>query len=245
MSYGNSSYQKPPPQTQESKIEAMLDRVLEGQQNLTVDFIRKIDFVYNNLNTKFETLSIHLKKLEAQVVQTGEAVKKQEALATGIGDDVIKHQVKAIIDDDFWQVVKYEKLQEGDFELESSMSFGGTHWCRPTSELGHRSTDFNQNRSTSFPKHRSTTHSESVASCNAVRIMTHEEFAARHPHPPSPLHVNIDRQTEPAIDRQRETTTDRQPPAPIDRRAPLTFRVLLKNRHRANQCTHATTKTFS
>ena len=70
MSYVNSSYQKPPPQTQESKIEAMLDRVLEGQQNQMVDFNGKIDSVYNNLNTKFETLSTHLKKLEIHVVQT-------------------------------------------------------------------------------------------------------------------------------------------------------------------------------
>ncbi|KAF3541777.1 hypothetical protein F2Q69_00022902 [Brassica cretica] len=94
----------------------------------------------------------------------------------------MKHHVNAIIDDDFWQVVKHEKLQEGDFELESSMSFGGSHWCRPTSDLGHRSMDFNQNRSTSFPEHRSTTPSKSVASCNAVRIMPHKDFAARHPH---------------------------------------------------------------
>ncbi|KAF3540744.1 hypothetical protein F2Q69_00022153 [Brassica cretica] len=27
---------------------------------------------------------------------------------------------------------------------------------------------------------------ESIASCNAVRILTHEEFTAKHPHPPSP-----------------------------------------------------------
>ncbi|KAF3556500.1 hypothetical protein F2Q69_00013008 [Brassica cretica] len=31
-------------------------------------------------------------------------------------------------DDDFWQVVKHEKLGEGDFEVESSMSFGRSHW---------------------------------------------------------------------------------------------------------------------
>ena len=43
MSYGNSFYQKPPPLTQESKIEAMLDKVLEGQQSMTVDFNGKID----------------------------------------------------------------------------------------------------------------------------------------------------------------------------------------------------------
>ena len=139
----------------------------------------------------------------------------------------MKHHVNAIIDDDFWQVVKHEKLQEGDFEVESLMSFGGSHWCRSMSDFKYRSTNFNQNQSTSFPEHRSTKPTELVASCNVMRIMTHEEFAAKHPHPPSPFHVNIDRHNEPAIDRERETTTDRQPPAPIDRRAPLTFRVQL------------------
>ena len=68
MSYGNSYYQKPHPPTQENKIEEMLDRVLEGQQRMTVDFNGKIDFVYTNLNTKFETLSTHVKNLEMQVV---------------------------------------------------------------------------------------------------------------------------------------------------------------------------------
>ena len=66
MSYGNSSYQKPPPPTQESKIKEMLDRVLEGQQRMMVDFNGN----YNNLNTKLETLSTHVKKLEMQVLQT-------------------------------------------------------------------------------------------------------------------------------------------------------------------------------
>ncbi|KAF3557376.1 hypothetical protein F2Q69_00013037 [Brassica cretica] len=55
--------------------------------------------------------------------------------------------------------------------------------------------------------------------------MTHEEFAARHPHPPSHVYVKIDWQTCPVIDRQRETTIDRQPPAPIVKRTPLTYRV--------------------
>ena len=34
----------------------MLDRVLLGQQQITVDFNGKIDSAYNNLNTKIETL---------------------------------------------------------------------------------------------------------------------------------------------------------------------------------------------
>ena len=76
MGYGSSYYQTPPAPTQESKIEEMFDRVLEGHQRMTVDFNGKIDSVYTNLNKKLETLSTHVKKLEIQVVQRGEAVKR-------------------------------------------------------------------------------------------------------------------------------------------------------------------------
>ncbi|KAF3526596.1 hypothetical protein F2Q69_00047735 [Brassica cretica] len=105
------------------------------------------------------------------------------------------------------------------------MSFGGSHWCRSTPSHEHRSTEVIQNRSTSSPGHRSTTPTESTASCKAVRILTHEEFAAKHPHPPSPVYVNIDRHSDPTIDRHQDTIIDRQPPAPIDRRAPILYRV--------------------
>ncbi|KAF3505369.1 hypothetical protein F2Q69_00041719 [Brassica cretica] len=51
--------------------------------------------------------------------------------------------------------------------------------------------------------------------------MTHEEFAAKHPHTPSPVYVKIhrnqepviDRHYEPVIDQHQETVIDRQPPA--------------------------------
>ncbi|WZZ71826.1 hypothetical protein YC2023_083196 [Brassica napus] len=205
---------------------ARLKRCLsEFLRDNTVDFNGKIDSVYTNLNTKFEILSTHVKKLEMQVVQTGEAVKRQEALTRGVGDDVMKHYVNAIIDDDFWQVVKQEKLKEGDFEVESSMSFSGSHWCRSTPDFEHRSMNFNQNRSTCSPKHRSTTPTESTTSCNAVRILTHEEFTARHPHLPSPVYVKFDRHSDTPVDRQGETAIDRKTPSHIDRRKPLTYRV--------------------
>ena len=74
----------------------------------------KIDDVYTELNEKFETLTTHVKKFETQVVQTWEAVKKQETFIKGKGDEALKYHVNAIIEDDFWQVVKEEKLQEGD-----------------------------------------------------------------------------------------------------------------------------------
>ncbi|KAF3531576.1 hypothetical protein DY000_02040342 [Brassica cretica] len=138
-----------------------------------------------------------------------------------------KHHVNAIIDDDFWQVVKHEKLGEGDFEVESCMSFGGSLWCRPMSMDVHRSTDHDKDRSTDYSNHRSTSSAKSTAECSAVRIMTHEEFAEKHPHPPSPFYVKIVRRHEPAVDRQRETDIDRPPSPPIDQRAPLTYRVRL------------------
>ncbi|KAF3548492.1 hypothetical protein DY000_02006665 [Brassica cretica] len=137
-----------------------------------------------------------------QVVQTGDAVKRQEASTRG-----------------------EEKLQEGNFEVESLMSFGGSHWCRSTPDLEHRSTYTSPNRSTGTPEHRSMTPTESTASCNAMKILTHEEFAEKHPHPPSPVNVRIDRHANNNIDRHSEAAIDQQPPALIDRRAPITYRV--------------------
>ncbi|KAF2555713.1 hypothetical protein F2Q68_00015719 [Brassica cretica] len=168
-----------------------------------------------------------------QVVQTGDAVKRQEASTRGVGDDVMKHHVNAIIEDDFWKVVKEEKVQEGDFEVESLMSFSGSHWCRSTPDFEYRSTSASPNRSTGSPEHRPMTPTESTASYNAVRILTHEEFTAKHPHPPSPDNVRIARRADTSIDRhgestiarQRDVNIDGQPPAPIDQRAPITYRV--------------------
>ena len=70
ITYGNSFYQNQPSQTRESKIESMLDQFLEGQQKLMVDFDGKIDAVYTEPNSEFESLNTHLRKLETQVVQT-------------------------------------------------------------------------------------------------------------------------------------------------------------------------------
>ena len=99
---------------------------------MVVNFNGKIDAVYINLNEKFDSLSTHLKKLETQVTQNSKAMKRHEALAKERSETGQRRHVSAIIDDDIWQVVKLEKLQEGDFKVESSMSFGSSHWCRST-----------------------------------------------------------------------------------------------------------------
>ncbi|KAF3512543.1 hypothetical protein F2Q69_00006556 [Brassica cretica] len=97
------------------------------------------------------------------------------------------------------------------------MSFGRSHWCRSTPATEHRSTYTNSNQST--------TPTESTASCNAVKILTHEEFAAKHPHPPSPDKVRIDRHANSNVDRHSEANIERQQSPPIDRRAPNTYRM--------------------
>ena len=78
MGYGSSYYQKPPQPTQENKIEEMLDRVLKGHQRMTVDFNGKIDSIYTNLNTTFETLSTHVKKLEMRLFRHEKLLRGRE-----------------------------------------------------------------------------------------------------------------------------------------------------------------------
>ncbi|WZZ20579.1 hypothetical protein YC2023_121966 [Brassica napus] len=90
----------------------------------------------------------------------------------------------------------------------------------------HRSTDHDEDRWTDYSSHRSASSAKSTE-CNAVRILTHEEFAAKHPHPPFPFYDKIDRSVEPTIDRQSESDIDRHNTPPIDRQAPLTYRVRL------------------
>ena len=121
--------------------------------------------------------------------------------------------------------MKHEKLQEGDFQIESSMSIGGNHWYRPMSEHDHRSMYANSNRTMDSDEHRPMDLEESTHECNAVKILTHEEFAAKHPHPPSPY--NIDRQDRRPIDRPNYKEIDRHTPEAVDRYSVITRRVQL------------------
>ncbi|MBW1279365.1 hypothetical protein KYD79_26615, partial [Escherichia coli] len=77
--YGSSSYQTPPAQSSESsEMKSMLEQLLEGQQKMTVSFNGKMDAMYSDLNGKIEAINIHMKKLDTQVAQTAENVRRQE-----------------------------------------------------------------------------------------------------------------------------------------------------------------------
>lgn len=81
--YGSSTYQTPPTKTSKSRMEFLLDQILEGQQEMRVKFNGKMDSICANVNGKFETLNTHVKKLDTQVAQTDESVKRQKGFASG------------------------------------------------------------------------------------------------------------------------------------------------------------------
>ena len=68
--YESSSRQTPSPNTKESEIKSMLEQILEGQQDIAIDFNGKIDVLYTDLNGKFEALDSHVKKLDIQISQS-------------------------------------------------------------------------------------------------------------------------------------------------------------------------------
>ena len=163
------------------------------------------------MNGKFETLDAHVMMLDAQVSQTAEAVKKQEALVKGKAVESERHQVNAISDDDFGEVLEQEKLEEDAFLVESCMSIGSSYWCRPTPTTEHRSTSSAEHRSTPL-----------LGLDKTVRIQSHSDFAARDPHPPTlarvisdnanrQQHKKIDRQQHGSVDRQQQKSSKRQP----------------------------------
>ena len=73
--YGNSAYQPHSPRSTESKTEILLEQILQGQEKMTVDFNRKLDNLYTDLNGRIDALEIHQKMLENQIAQTSAAVK--------------------------------------------------------------------------------------------------------------------------------------------------------------------------
>ncbi|XP_024013122.1 uncharacterized protein LOC112087445 [Eutrema salsugineum] len=80
----------------DNEVKSMLEQILEGQQKMTVDFNGKIDALYLDLNGKIEVLNTHVKKLDTQVAQTAESVKRQEGFLPGKTDTNPKHYCSAI-----------------------------------------------------------------------------------------------------------------------------------------------------
>lgn len=64
-------------------------KILEGQQNMVVDFKKKLDSVYIELNGKFEFLNTYGKELDIQVQQINEVVKRLEKTHRQFFNDIL------------------------------------------------------------------------------------------------------------------------------------------------------------
>ena len=73
----------PPLPSLETRIESMLEQILESQIKIVVEFNGKFDAVYTDLNGKIDNLSSHLKKLDVQVAQTAQSIQRQEGFLPG------------------------------------------------------------------------------------------------------------------------------------------------------------------
>ncbi|KAL1219712.1 hypothetical protein V5N11_032359 [Cardamine amara subsp. amara] len=126
--YGSSSYQAPPPKTDESEMKSMLEQILEGQQKITVDFNGKINNLYTDLNEKFKALSTHAKKLDVQVAQTVGSIKRQDGFLPRRTENNPKHACNAVL------------VKSGDEFMESNEDFGNTQSVSTDTTHGCRST---------------------------------------------------------------------------------------------------------
>ncbi|KAG7552323.1 Aspartic peptidase domain superfamily [Arabidopsis thaliana x Arabidopsis arenosa] len=82
--------------SQGSKLEMMMQELLASHHATSRDINVKIENIYGELNGKFESLSTHVKKLEIQVAQTSEAVKRQAGVLPGRAEENYKGYCNAI-----------------------------------------------------------------------------------------------------------------------------------------------------
>uniref|UniRef100_A0A0D3DJZ7 Aspartic peptidase DDI1-type domain-containing protein n=1 Tax=Brassica oleracea var. oleracea TaxID=109376 RepID=A0A0D3DJZ7_BRAOL len=168
------------------KMESMIQKVLKIQQKTSAYLNLRLDVLYKELNGKLETLDAH----------TAEVLKKQEARVKGKAVESERHQVNAISDDDFGEVLEQEKLEEDAFLVESCMSIG--------SSRASIDTTFGMSHSDFAARHL---HPPTLAQVKRDNIDRQQ-------------HNVIDRQQHGNIDRQQQKSSDRQPPIPYQVRLP-------------------------
>ena len=101
----------PPPPSSETRMESMLEQILESQTKLVVEFNGKFDAVYIDLNGKIDNLSSHLKKLDVQVAQTAQSIKRHDGFLPGNPDANQRKSCNAILireGDDVWEELDTE-----------------------------------------------------------------------------------------------------------------------------------------
>ncbi|XP_023634276.1 uncharacterized protein LOC111829415 [Capsella rubella] len=180
--YGHSSYQSPPPPSADTEMKSMLEQILAGQQNMTVDFNGKMDALYTDLNGKIEALSTFTNKLDVKVAQTTGTVKKREgcnAILIRDGDDVWEEETS---DDD-------------ETALAQQVSLDTISRCRstPTSVLknlvpdGPIPTEIDTKPKVPFPKPRKSKQEIEESRCKAMMEKVINEIHLDHADRDSPM----------------------------------------------------------
>ncbi|CAA7024094.1 unnamed protein product [Microthlaspi erraticum] len=98
---------------------------------MTVSFNGRMDAMYQDLNGKFEALSTHVKKLDVQVAQSAESIKRQEGFLPGKTNINPKHSCHAIMVETGANFVDFEKTAT-DFRTAEVVSGDTTELCRST-----------------------------------------------------------------------------------------------------------------
>ncbi|XP_024010206.1 uncharacterized protein LOC112085245 [Eutrema salsugineum] len=90
---------------------------------MTVDFNGKIDAMYLDLNGKIEVLNTHVKKLDTQVAQTAESVKRQEGFLPGKTDTNPRHYLTLVLKNGVSEdeIVELDESEE-NFEVAEPVS---------------------------------------------------------------------------------------------------------------------------
>jgi len=92
-------------------MESTLEKILEGQSKLVVEFNGKFDAIYTDLNGKIDNLSSHMKKLDVQVAQTAQSIKRQDGFLLGNPDINPRKSCNAILvrdEDNVWEELDTE-----------------------------------------------------------------------------------------------------------------------------------------
>ncbi|KAG7529622.1 hypothetical protein ISN44_Un131g000100 [Arabidopsis suecica] len=193
--YGNSA---PLPPSSKTRIESMLEQILKSQTKLVLEFNGKFDAVYTDLNGKIDNLSSHLKKLDVQVAQTAQSIKRQEGFLHGNLDANPRNSYNAILireGDDVWE----------ELDTEDSRSSQLQRWCRPAPSS--MSSDLLTMVLAQMKPH--CCHGTSVKSCClSSRKRRHREWTLRSTSAPSlmirPLRIfQIQVQVNPTIGKSR------------------------------------------
>ncbi|KAF3503697.1 hypothetical protein F2Q69_00043566 [Brassica cretica] len=107
-------------------LSMMMQELLQGMQiqgkalnQVSTDINTRMDNMFTELNTKYDTVSNHIKRIDVQLAQTAESVKRQQGTLLG------KSEIKVVLDGDPHTDTK--KL----IILFSDLSSGERHTCGP------------------------------------------------------------------------------------------------------------------